>query len=176
MDFLLVLDFMKYYICILGVAKIKKKITTKQSTMSLIKNFCILLLTLYIVSITPEATKVDSDARFEVHIINDLPDNNIPLWIHCKSKTHDFGNRLLKVEDDFTFWFKLNLFETNLYFSHFWWGKKHNVFDVYNRHLKKYCAKPQPTTDIRTCYWKVQEDGFYLGANADITEKMHDWL
>ncbi|TMW81236.1 hypothetical protein EJD97_010970 [Solanum chilense] len=141
--------------------------------MSLIKNFCILLLTLYIVNISPEATKVENGVHFEVHIINDLPDNSIPLWIHCKSKTHDFENRLLKVDDDFTFKFKLNLFETNLYFSHFWWGKKQNVFDVFNRNLKDYCGNPE--AKLRTCYWKVQEDGFYLGSNIDITEKLHDW-
>ncbi|KAG5607566.1 hypothetical protein H5410_029058 [Solanum commersonii] len=112
--------------------------------MSLIKNFCILLLTLYVVNICSEARVVENGIRFEVHIISDLPNNNIPLWFHCASKNHDFGYQLLKVGDDFNF-----------------------------QHLKDYCGDPE--AKIRTCYWKVQEDGFYLGSNPDITEKMHDW-
>lgn len=126
------------------------------------------------VNICPSAATIDNNVHFELHIINDLPNNDIPLWFHCASKNHDFGYQKLKVGDDFHFQFTLNLFETNLYFSHFWWGKKENVFDVFNRHLKDYCADPHESK-IRTCYWKVQKDGFYLGSNADVVEKMHGW-
>jgi len=108
---------------------------------------------------------------FELHIINALPNNNIPLWFHCASGNKDFGYQILNAGDDFHFEFGMNALRSTLYFSHFWWGDKQNVFDIFNKHLADHCSD----TKTHYCYWKVQIDGFYMGPQLDQLSLMHSW-
>ncbi|OIT34962.1 hypothetical protein A4A49_56107, partial [Nicotiana attenuata] len=110
--------------------------------------------------------------HYEVHIIDALPNNNIPLWFHCASKDDDLGYHNPKVGDDFHFRFNMHLFKHTLFFCHFWWGKKQNAFDVFTQDLANNCSGDLP---IYYCYWKVQEDGFYMGPQLSQLKKLHDW-
>ncbi|KAM3236222.1 hypothetical protein T459_15220 [Capsicum annuum] len=132
--------------------------------MSLIKRFCILLTTLYFVNFFPATHGLS----YELHIVNDLP-NTDTLWYHCASGDKDFGYNKLKVGEDFHFSFSINLLFTTLYFCHFWWDKKQNVFDVFNKGLVSICSRDH------TCYWKVKNEGFYAGPNLDSLQLMHEW-
>ncbi|KAG5607568.1 hypothetical protein H5410_029060 [Solanum commersonii] len=133
----------------------------KKSTMNLIKNLSILLITLYV-----SATTVHSFLNcYELHIINALPNNDIPLWYHCASGDKDFGYHILKVGEDFNFEFSVNHLLSTLYFCHFWWGKNQNVFDVFNKNLFHICSSSPDK--IHTCYWKVQKDGFLAASTVD---------
>lgn len=111
----------------------------------------------------------------EVHIVDALPNNDIPLTFHCASKDNDLGFHHPKVGDDFHFQFVPRSwpFARTLFFCHFWWGKKDAAFDVYTYELSPNCSWDDRS--ISYCYWKVQEDGFYMGPSLNEVKKMHDW-
>ncbi|KAF3621051.1 putative DNA-directed RNA polymerases II and IV subunit 5A-like [Capsicum annuum] len=138
--------------------------------------FILLIISLYIVNV--HQVLADDHIYTEVHIIDALPNNNISIKFHCASKDNDLGWHYPKVGDDFNFHFHPKDFWWihTLFFCHFWWGKKEAVFDVYNRHLaRSHCSAQRKGALITFCYWKVQEDGFYMGPSLDQLEKIHDW-
>lgn len=109
----------------------------------------------------------------EVHIVDYLPDNNVPLTFHCASKDDDLGYHHPKVGDDFHFHFLPRVIGHTLFFCHFWWGKKQASFDVYTSKLSYNCLWDE--TPVTLCYWKVQGNGFFLGPSLNEGKKMHDW-
>ncbi|KAF3671743.1 putative DNA-directed RNA polymerases II and IV subunit 5A-like [Capsicum annuum] len=139
--------------------------------MSLAKSFFILLFILHIGNIYPAIAGNYNSVRYEVHIVSALPNDDISLWYHCASKDDEFGTHMLKVGEEFHFRFIQNLWESTLFFCHFWWGEKQNAFDVFSNSLTKLCSK----SSLRTCYWKVQSDGFYAGPKLDQLNLMHGW-
>ncbi|KAK4717064.1 hypothetical protein R3W88_015402 [Solanum pinnatisectum] len=137
------------------------------------KTFFILFITLYIFTIC-QAVVNDNGFQYEVHVIDALPNNNIPLKFHCFSGDDDLGFHYPKVGDDFHFKFRMNIVESTRFSCRFWWDNKEKAFDVFNRILIiNHCSGDFPT---RFCYWKVQNDGFYVGPQLDQMEKMYDWL
>lgn len=137
----------------------------------IIKTFFILLIVLYIINVR-QIIADDNGLQYEFHIVDALPDNKIPLEFHCASKDDELGYHKPKVGDDFHWRFRINAIESTLFFCHFWWGKKQRAFEVFNRHLVKYCSGDFPT---HFCYWKVQADGFYLGETLSQLQKWYDW-
>lgn len=140
--------------------------------MNSIKYLSILFIILYISTST-----VDSFInRWEVHIINDLPNNDIPLWYHCASGDTDFGYHILKVGEDFHFEFRVNIpLMSTLYFCHFWWGINQNVFDVFNKNLMLHICSNEGDK-VHNCFWKVEKDGFFAGPGFYEVLYMHPWL
>lgn len=67
-----------------------------------------------------------------------------------------------------------------LFFCHFWWGTKDNVFDVFND--PENCIHEGQVPDYsKTCVWVVKSDGFYLAYYDEkngtlIKSKTYDWL
>ncbi|CAN4095886.1 unnamed protein product [Withania somnifera] len=112
------------------------------------------------------------DIHVEVHVVDGLPNNDIPIKFHCASKDDDLGWHYPKVGDDFYFHFLPSIFGNTLYFCHFWWGYKQAAFDVYTNSLGANCSNGYP---INYCIWKFQEDGFYMGPQLDQLKKKHDW-
>lgn len=140
--------------------------------MNSIKYLSILFFVLYISTST-----VDSFVNhWEVHIVNTLPNDDIPLWYHCASGNHNFGYDILRVGQDFHFDFKVNYpWKTTLFFCHFWWGEKENSFDVFSKGLMKHiCSNVRDK--IHSCFWKIQEDGFFAGPRLDKVKFMHLWF
>ncbi|XP_060180869.1 S-protein homolog 5-like [Lycium barbarum] len=114
-----------------------------------------------------------------VHVLNELPIHSPKLKLHCASGDDDLGDHWLDVGTDFDWEFCAN--PSTLFFCHFWWGEKNQVFDVFND--LHYCVHdgkgyvPEFTTK---CHWKVQADGFYLGylnqdAGKILYTKYRDW-
>ncbi|KAL0349986.1 UNVERIFIED_CONTAM: hypothetical protein Sradi_4147800 [Sesamum radiatum] len=72
---------------------------------------------------------------YEVHIVNNLPDNSSPLFVHCASKDDDLGNHTLRLNDDFNWHFRMNIGLTTLYYCRFLWESKNKICDVFNKIL-----------------------------------------
>ncbi|KAK4717062.1 hypothetical protein R3W88_015400 [Solanum pinnatisectum] len=135
--------------------------------------FILLIIFLYITNAYQGDLAVMTEYYTEVHIVDALPNNDIPLTFHCASKDDDLGYHHPKVGDDFHFQFIPRIwFGHTLFFCHFWWGNKQANFDVYNHHLDVYCSWNVNTI---SCFWKVQGDGFYMGPSLYEVQKMHDW-
>ncbi|TMW80559.1 hypothetical protein EJD97_018354 [Solanum chilense] len=115
----------------------------------------------------------------QVHILNNLPAKSPKLELHCASGDDDLGYNYPDVGADFHW--KFCAAQWTLFFCHFWWGDKDQVFDVFNDiqycvHDGSGCVKEYTSE----CMWKVQDDGFYLGyydhdADKVIYTKYRDW-
>ncbi|KAG5588382.1 hypothetical protein H5410_048816 [Solanum commersonii] len=119
--------------------------------------------------------------EYEVHILNNLPPNTPMLQLHCASADDDFGHQYPDLGKDYSWSFKNNLVGSTLYFCHFWWGFKENVFDVFNdAHYCIHGGDKFVPYDTTKCIYGVQEDGFYFGTENFMGKqnltKYADWL
>ncbi|OIT06269.1 hypothetical protein A4A49_61566 [Nicotiana attenuata] len=105
--------------------------------------------------------------KFLVSILNSLPNNDIPLTVHCQSKDNNLGYHNITIGQRYSWKFHENLKWSTLFFCHFWWYPKQTSFDVFNNGYK--CIKKGPV-DTQDCYWEVKSDGFSLNG-----VKIHDW-
>ena len=102
--------------------------------------------------------------KLRVYIGNALPNNTHLLTVHCQSKDHDLGYHTLAVNEEIHWEFRQNIWETTLYFCHFWWAGKDKSFAVFDRKLLKHlCGK--------ICPWVVKEDGFYINKVGGLVKK-----
>ncbi|GER25020.1 plant self-incompatibility protein S1 family [Striga asiatica] len=73
------------------------------------------------------------------------------LTFRCQSKDNDLGYHTLNFRQKYHWEFKLNFWGSTLFFCHFYWNGKQQVFDVFN-------GRKDHFTVIN---WVVKEDGFY---------------
>ncbi|XP_052206919.1 S-protein homolog 29-like [Diospyros lotus] len=104
--------------------------------------------------------------------------NNVSglLIVRCQSKDDDIGVQTLRPNQNLTWRFRPHVFPANtLFFCHFYWGFKDQIFDVYNNYIDDFCTH-RHSKDY-SCYWSVRPDGFYFsGTNyAGSYVKWHDW-
>lgn len=114
--------------------------------------------------------------RVDIYIINALPIKSKPLTLHCQSHDNDLGNKTLYTNEEFHFTFRRLFVGETLFFCHFWWNSKQKLFDVYNYAIGDSCG--DAGHNRYECYWRVQEDGFYLGAHRNPVAaywKKYDW-
>ncbi|KAI3451078.1 hypothetical protein Pfo_007743 [Paulownia fortunei] len=100
--------------------------------------------------------------KYEVHIINSLPNNSSPLFIHCASKDDDLGNHTLHQKDDFHWHFRINVLLSTLFFCRFRWDSKDKSYDVFNKHLAPNCETYDQKVDGNICVWSIRQDGFWI--------------
>lgn len=110
--------------------------------------------------------------EYRVTIRHWLPKNDT-LTFRCQSKDDDLGNHTLNTIGTEYHWdFGLNIWGTTLFFCHFYWGTKQNVFDVFNSDIAvHYCGD---TYSRNECLWQVSEDGFSILEFEGFT-MLHDW-
>lgn len=96
---------------------------------------------------------------FEVHVVNNLPNNNPPLTIHCASKDDDLGTHALDMTQDFNWKFRVNFILSTMFFCRFKRAPRNTAFEVFNEHIGPDCE----ASTGNVCLWSVREDGFYLG-------------
>ena len=109
---------------------------------------------------------------FILRITNNIPNSKV--LARCKSKDTDFGDKWLAFNQDFQWKFCEAYFEHTLYFCHFYWESKEQVFEVFNKRYMYECNIDHG--DDNPCYWLVQEDGFYLyDFNKKSWGKRADW-
>ncbi|GAV89135.1 Self-incomp_S1 domain-containing protein, partial [Cephalotus follicularis] len=85
-----------------------------------------------------------------------------PVTIHCKSRDDDLGWHVISKGNFVKWWFRLNFWETTLYFCGITTQYGGGVYDIYKakRDMKR----------CHFCNWVVQQDGvhgFKDGANKD---------
>ncbi|TYH53007.1 hypothetical protein ES332_D09G067900v1 [Gossypium tomentosum] len=118
-----------------------------------------LILVLVISSLPEPALCIYWNWKFHVHLVNAMSDNSKPLMVHLKSKDNDLQEHPLWKNGDFQFHFKINFWETTLFYCTFKHGTETKVFNIFvhgDRYSEsKVCKKPN-----KTVYWKVQDDGF----------------
>lgn len=107
-----------------------------------------------------------------ITITNNIRNSNV--LVHCKSKDDDIGDKQLSFNQRFNWKFCANHFQTTLYFCHFYWESKEQVFDVYNRTMMDVCDAN--LGDNNPCNWVFQQDGFYLyDFNKKSWGHQYDW-
>ncbi|KAK4732826.1 hypothetical protein R3W88_025814 [Solanum pinnatisectum] len=107
------------------------------------------------------------EKSYLVSIINNLKNSSVPLRIHCQSKDDNLGYHDLSYDQSFDFKFEEQIFFRTLFFCHFWWPPKQNIFDVFNNRNR--CIKHGPF-HTHTCIWSANLDGLSLNG-----VKIHDW-
>ncbi|KAK8593580.1 hypothetical protein V6N13_042850 [Hibiscus sabdariffa] len=115
--------------------------------------------------------------NYHIHIVNDLPLGNSPpnqpnLFMHCKSKNKDLGDRPMAKGQDYTWDTKLNFFRTTLFFCNARWvGRKSRRFDAFDGSRdERRCLEYH-----NSCMWSVRADGFYLSINNATWFKIYPW-
>ncbi|KAG5527724.1 hypothetical protein RHGRI_028609 [Rhododendron griersonianum] len=99
--------------------------------------------------------------KVTVHIISAVPDQPTPLTVRCQSKDDDFGNHTLYYRQEFLWRFVPDFFlGRTVFFCHFYWGSKQNIFDVYNDRIGLVCG--QFSDSGHNCYVEARSDAFYI--------------
>ncbi|KAK8278838.1 hypothetical protein V6Z11_D09G069300 [Gossypium hirsutum] len=78
-----------------------------------------LILVLVISSLPEPALCIYWNWKFHVHLVNAMSDNSKPLMVHLKSKDNDLQEHSLWKNGDFQFHFKINFWETTLFYCTF---------------------------------------------------------
>ncbi|XP_073120003.1 S-protein homolog 5-like [Henckelia pumila] len=114
---------------------------------------------------------------YEVHVVNNLP-STPGLFIHCASGNDDLGNHTLNLNEEFTWHFHMNFWQTTKYFCRFRWENRDVAHDVFNYKLSSSCEYDHHQAEGNICYWSVTLDGFYLGNQIPPQNvmKIYDWL
>uniref|UniRef100_M1A4V6 S-protein homolog n=1 Tax=Solanum tuberosum TaxID=4113 RepID=M1A4V6_SOLTU len=140
-----------------------------------------ILLPLFILSIINHMQIINAftlHSNYTLRFVSGLPQNTDLLKVHCQSRDDDIGDRILKPGDHFDFSFHMNLAETTLYHCGFFWGPKHNNFDVFKR-WHGYCGSIKLFQN-GYCTWLMKDSGIYfaLGPNPSPGDFkfLHSWL
>ena len=120
-------------------------------------HFSFVILTLYISPVIYVSATLEP---YDVYVVNNLPDNTSPLIIHCKSKNNDLGIQHLFQNSGFHWHFRMNFWDSTLYYCGFLWAQKNITFTVFDSGLADHECGRKAKDDI--CYWSVQSDGFYI--------------
>ncbi|GAV64194.1 Self-incomp_S1 domain-containing protein, partial [Cephalotus follicularis] len=105
-------------------------------------------------------------ARVRVQITNQMASN---VTIHCKSKNDDLGIHVISSGQSYGWGFKVNFWQTTLFFCGFTTEKGRGVYDIYKALRDNFrCLNDFGTGDI--CFWDVKDDGVhgYVGVENDI--------
>ena len=139
----------------------------------------ILLILLFHLSCSKCLEAFRLHSKGEVHIVNGLAGNTHSLKFRCQSKDDDLGYHTLLAGQEYYWKFRVNFFETTLFFCHFYWQGQDTSFDVID------AENDYPNCDpvggnVYKCYWLVKEDGFYscnykADPNSPDWEKLNSW-
>ncbi|KAK8618319.1 hypothetical protein V6N13_132314 [Hibiscus sabdariffa] len=121
--------------------------------------------------------KINWFYNYHIHIRNDLPLLNSPpdqpnLFLHCRSKNRDIGEKPMLKGQDYTWDTKINLLHTTLFFCNARWvGRKRMSFDAFTvGRDEQRCLHYH-----NSCMWSVREDGIYFSQNNATWEYSYRW-
>ncbi|GAV70307.1 Self-incomp_S1 domain-containing protein, partial [Cephalotus follicularis] len=93
---------------------------------------------------------------------------NVSLTVHCKSKDDDLRKQLLKYNENYDFYFKVNAWATTLFFCKFGWKSTSHWFDIY-----KY---DRDFFNCQECLWHIKPDGpCMLGLKSKKYDVCYPW-
>ena len=110
--------------------------------------------------------------NYHIHIINDLPPN-VPsvVFLHCKSKNRDIGQKSILLHQDYTWDSTINLTRTTLFFCQVWWDVKKRYFVAFKANRDEVrCRKYH-----NSCMWSVRGDGIYFSNNNSTWTNEYPW-
>lgn len=136
------------------------------SYITMMKLFLTLSLILCLVQTTNGFCFYD---RYTIAIYNDVKD---AIYARCQSSDSDLGMSIIHIHMKIEWQFCPTPWA--LYFCHFYWGSKQNIFDVYNKSFRERCS------DHRIVAWKANETGFWFTAALHVSfpdpwEFMYPW-
>ena len=113
----------------------------------------------------------DVGSEWKVTIYN--YQRNSVLNVHCKSKDDDLGARVLETETHFDWSFKINFWQTTLFWCNFNSVNGYNSFEVFWPEKKFWLSE---RCDYSNGIWAAFDDGFYL-KNVPFKkfERVHTW-
>ncbi|KAI3858795.1 hypothetical protein MKX03_021413 [Papaver bracteatum] len=106
-------------------------------------------------------------------IKNDIA-RGVELNAWCKSKNTDFGHHIIAYADEFVWNFKINFWNTTLYWCKMWWT------DVDGKYTEDsyaiYKAKRDWDRCENECHYSVRRDGIYQSIHGtDAYDLVHSW-
>lgn len=127
-----------------------------------------LFLILYACSLPDTVTSFCWTAKYDVHVINQLPPGS-KLTLHCASKDNDLGHHTLANNQEFQWHFCDHWLGHTLFFCTFGWGSKKQSFDVFTSKFgNDLCFGG-------VCFWLARSDGFYFHGFKRSTSKLYEW-
>lgn len=140
--------------------------------------FSSILVTLLVLTNIHPSVSWGQAKKYHIIVINGLNNTN-PLLVHCASGDDDLGWHTLKHADEVKWDFRTNIFDTTLFFCHFWWGENDRAFEVFRDGENEDCK--DSSEGGNKCYWLVKPQGFYMAnykANFPGSDwkKKHDWI
>lgn len=121
-------------------------------------------------------------SKLHVHITSHLPKNSSflisSLLLHCRSADDDLGYHSLNFNEFYTWAFRMNFWETTLYYCDYWWANKHAAFHAFDSNI--WNLVPPNETGVDHYYYHVETDGFYfwlwsLKTNTSSWKRVHEW-
>lgn len=112
--------------------------------------------------------------KYTLYIHNNLPNNSTaPLVMHCQSKDDDLGWRTLNVGEEFHWSFRVNLWQSTLFFCRMEWEQRVKTITVFTqKHEGHDCETAKNLVPI---FWSVQESGFFFRCKNSAAKKKYPW-
>ncbi|KAA0026186.1 hypothetical protein IC582_002119 [Cucumis melo] len=113
-------------------------------------------------------------SSWEIHIKNGLS-NGQALFVQCKSKDSDLGKQTLSTGAEFKWNFKVNIWDTTLFWCYLRKPNGHELkFDAF--WVEKKTEWLRVKCDGNICNWTVEDNGIYLKDNStNEDEFIHYW-
>lgn len=103
-------------------------------------------------------------SAWEIHIKNGLS-NGQALFVHCKSKDSDLGEQTLSTGAEFKWNFKVNIWDTTLFWCYLRKPNGHEMtFDAFWVEKKTKWLRVKCNDHI--CNWTAEDNGIYLKDNS----------
>ncbi|GMI77463.1 hypothetical protein like AT3G24060 [Hibiscus trionum] len=115
--------------------------------------------------------------NYHIHVRNDLLTFKAPpvkpnLYLHCKSKNKDVGDRPMVTGDDYTWDTKINFLRSTLFYCNARWvDHKRITFDAFNVTRDEIRC----TRYHNSCMWSVRADGIYFSDNNATWINEYPW-
>ncbi|PIN22211.1 hypothetical protein CDL12_05077 [Handroanthus impetiginosus] len=118
----------------------------------------------------PMAKKCFLTDKFQVHVVNALPPNSLPLLTHCASGDNDLGNQMLSHPNQEFHWsFCESILHNTLFFCTVSWGPKHSSFIAYKSGWNSKCPS-------FVCSFAAKTDGIYFSGEIPVAlNKILSW-
>ncbi|GMI77464.1 hypothetical protein like AT3G24060 [Hibiscus trionum] len=115
--------------------------------------------------------------NYHIHVTNDLPllkspPNQPNLFLQCKSKDKDIGERGMVKGQDYTWDTPVNFLRTTLFYCKARWvGHKTRSFDAFVAERDEMpCSQ-----NHNSCMWSVRDDGIYFSKNNETWSNLYPW-
>ncbi|XP_022155209.1 S-protein homolog 1-like [Momordica charantia] len=116
----------------------------------------------------------DDKRVWRVYVANGL--SSEILFLHCKSKDTDIGERNLDLGAQIQWKFQVNFWGTTLYWCFMRKGSDSVSLDVFWVERKTSWLRPRCAPQTMSCIWIAKDDGIYIrNLSENVDEVIHKW-